>query len=61
MEVHVKVAFLIIKDQGDNKVILVLELGDHGIIKVNQQSLLLCLPEHSMNHVGTNVVFISNL
>lgn len=61
MEVHVKVAFLIIKDQGYNKVILILELGDHGIIKVNQQSFLLCFPVHSMNHVGMNVVFIRNL
>ena len=61
MEVHVKVAFLIIKDQGYDKIILILELGDHGIIKVNQQSFLLCFPVHSMNHVGMNVVFIRNL
>lgn len=61
MEVHVKVAFLIIKDQGYNKVIFILELGDHSIIKVNQQSFLLCLPVHSMNHVGMNVIFICNL
>jgi hypothetical protein len=54
-------AFLIIKDQGYDKVILILELGDHGIIKVNQQSFLLRFPVHSMNHVGMNVVLICNL
>lgn len=61
VEVHVKVAFLIIKDQGYDKVILILELRDHSVIKVNQKSFLLCLPVHSMNHVGMNIVFICNL
>lgn len=36
VEVHVKVTLLIVKDQRYDEVILILELGDHSIIKVNQ-------------------------
>lgn len=61
VEIHVKVTFLVVKDQRYNKVIFILELRYHGFIKMNQKAFFLCLPVYPMNHVSLDIILIGNL
>ena len=56
----IEAALLIVKGKVNNEVIFILEVRDHVIIKVDQQSFLGPLQD-ILNHVSGNVVLLGNL